>query len=77
MYQQLLNADIVIADVSTYNENAFYELGVRHALKPHTTIIIAEDKLIFPFDIGQIAVRKYHHMGEDIGFDEAYACRPT
>ena len=71
MYQQLLNADIVIADVSTYNENAFYELGVRHALKPHTTIIIAEDKLMFPFDIGQIAVRKYHHMGEDIGFDEA------
>jgi len=71
MYQHLLNADIVIADVSTYNENAFYELGVRHALRPHTTIIIAEDKLMFPFDIGQIAVRKYHHMGEDIGFDEA------
>lgn len=71
MYEQLLNADIVVADVSTYNENAFYELGVRHALKPYTTITIAEDKLIFPFDIGQIAIRQYHHLGEDIGFDEA------
>src|SRR5215813_9093574 len=71
MYQQLLNADVVVADVSTYNENAFYELGVRHALKPYTTITIAEDKLVFPFDIGQIAIRQYHHLGEDIGFDEA------
>jgi hypothetical protein len=71
MYEQLLGADVVVADVSTYNENAFYELGVRHALKPYTTITIAEDKLVFPFDIGQIAVRQYHHLGEDIGFDEA------
>src|SRR6185436_20606709 len=45
MYDQLLNADVVVADVSTYNCNAFYELGVRHALKPYTTITIAEDKL--------------------------------
>lgn len=27
MYRQLLNADVVIADVSAYNANAFYELG--------------------------------------------------
>ena len=75
MYQQLLNADVVVADVSTYNPNAFYELGVRHALKPHTTITIAEDKLVFPFDIGQIAIRKYHHMGEGIDFDEVERMR--
>jgi tetratricopeptide (TPR) repeat protein len=66
----LLNADIVVADVSTYNCNAFYELGVRHALRPYTTIIISEDGLTFPFDVGQIAVRKYHHMGEGIDYDE-------
>jgi Tetratricopeptide Repeats-Sensor len=75
MYQQLLNADVVIADVSTYNPNAFYELGVRHALKPYTTITIAEDKLVFPFDVGQIAIRKYHHMGEGIDFDEVERMR--
>lgn len=75
MYQQLLSADVVIADVSTYNPNAFYELGVRHALKPFTTITIAEDKLVFPFDIAQIAVRTYHHLGEGIDFGEVERMR--
>jgi tetratricopeptide (TPR) repeat protein len=71
MYQQILMADVVVADVSTANCNAFYELGVRHALRPSTTIIIAEDKFKFPFDINQIAIRKYKHLGEDIGVSEA------
>lgn len=70
MYEQLLKADVVVADVSTYNCNAFYELGVRHALRPYTTIIISEDGLTFPFDVGQIAIRKYHHMGEGIDYEE-------
>src|SRR5437588_6309988 len=75
MYQQLLNADVVVADVSTYNANAFYELGVRHALKPYTTITIAEDKLVLPFDVGQIAIRTYHHLGEGIDFGEVERMR--
>jgi hypothetical protein len=70
MYERLLNADLVVADVSTYNCNAIYELGVRHALRPYTTIIISEDGLIFPFDMAQIAVRKYHHLGEGIDSEE-------
>ena len=36
MYEMLLRADLVIADISTGNVNAVYELGVRHALKPST-----------------------------------------
>ena len=36
----LSGADIVIADISTMNANAIYELGVRHALKPKSTIIL-------------------------------------
>jgi tetratricopeptide (TPR) repeat protein len=75
MYQRLLNADVVVADVSTYNPNAFYELGVRHALKPYTTITIAEDKLVFPFDVGQVAIRTYHHLGEGIDFGEVERMR--
>lgn len=72
MYQQLLSADVVVADVSTSNNNAYYELGVRHALRPFTTIIVAEDGIkAFPFDINHVAVRKYHHLGEDIGSSEA------
>jgi tetratricopeptide (TPR) repeat protein len=71
MYEKILTADVVVADVSTANCNAFYELGVRHALRPATTIIISEDKFRFPFDIAQIAIRKYKHLGEDIGVGEA------
>ncbi|QEM14312.1 DUF4071 domain-containing protein [Mucilaginibacter rubeus] len=76
MYEQLLKADVVIADLSTSNKNAFYELGVRHALRPFTTIIIAEDGIkAFPFDINHITIRKYHHLGEDIGFEEVMRFR--
>ena len=32
MFQQLLVADIVVADISIHNANVFYELGIRHAL---------------------------------------------
>ena len=70
MFNQLIGADIVIADLSTYNPNAFYELGVRHALKPFTTIIISEDELEYPFDIQHSVIYKYEHLGKDIGYSE-------
>src|SRR5262245_39067639 len=76
MYEQLLEADVVVADLSTSNKNAFYELGVRHALRPFTTLVIAEDGIkAFPFDVNHVIVRQYHHLGEDIGFDEVMRFR--
>jgi hypothetical protein len=75
MYRQLLTADVVVADLSTYNCNAFYELGVRHALRPYTTITIAEDKMVYPFDINHIAIRKYQHLGEGIDYEEVERMR--
>ncbi len=71
MYEHLLNADLVIADLSTANPNAIYELGVRHALRPHTTIIIAENHFRFPFDINHVVIRTYEHLGKGIDFEEA------
>jgi hypothetical protein len=75
MYEQLLAADVVVADLSTANKNAFYELGIRHALRPYTTIVIAEDGLKPPFDVNHVVVRHYKHLGEDIGFDEVMRFR--
>src|SRR3977135_2535061 len=40
MFQQLLIADLVIADITTNNPNAFYELGIRHALQEKRTFLI-------------------------------------
>src|SRR5712691_6391994 len=72
MYEQLLNADVVVADLSTSNRNAFYELGVRHALRPYTTVVIAEEQMMKSpfFDLNYIVIRQYKHLGEDIGVRE-------
>lgn len=40
MFSELLLADLVIADISIYNANVFYELGIRHALRDKKTILI-------------------------------------
>ena len=73
MYEQLLKADVVVADISTSNRNAVYELGVRHALRPYTTVIIAEEQMMKSpsFDLNHIVIRQYRHLGEDIGVSEA------
>lgn len=71
MYEWLLNADIVVADISTLNPNAIYELGVRHALRPYSTIVISENKLKYPFDVNHVVIESYEHLGPDIGVTEA------
>ena len=40
MFRQLLAADLVIADISIHNANAFYELGIRHAMRNKYTVMI-------------------------------------
>jgi hypothetical protein len=71
MYEWIYKADIVVADISTLNPNALYELGVRHALRPNTTIVISEDQTKYPFDLNHTVIFKYEHLGKDIGVSEA------
>jgi hypothetical protein len=75
MYDRLFGAELVVADLSTANLNAIFELGVRHAMKPRTTIIIAESKFKIPFDASHIVVRPYEHLGPDIGYSETIRMR--
>jgi len=51
MFERLLVADLVIADISVHNANVYYELGVRHALCPRTTILIRARADVVPFDL--------------------------
>ncbi|MCM1302288.1 MAG: hypothetical protein NC250_09400 [Alistipes senegalensis] len=74
MYALLYRAEIVIADISTYNPNAIYELGVRHTLKPYSTIIIREDAGMIPFDISHCRILNYKHLGNEISDTEAKRC---
>ncbi len=71
MYKMLLNAELVIADISTGNINAVYELGIRHALKRNRTIIMKELGSKFSFDLDHTATFQYKHLGEEIGAKEA------
>lgn len=70
MYERLLMADLVIADVSTANINAFFELGVRYALRPKTTIVMAEKNFEIGFDMGHVVIRRYDHLGPGIDYEE-------
>lgn len=71
MYEMLLRADLVIADISTGNVNAVYELGVRHALRPNSTIIMTEDQGRLYFDLNHVSTFRYQHFGDDILAREA------
>ncbi|AOW46882.1 hypothetical protein A4S02_09015 [Acetobacter ascendens] len=71
MYEMLLQSDLVIADISTGNINAVYELGVRHALRPNCTIIMKEREGRLYFDLNHVNTFEYDHLGEDIGAREA------
>lgn len=71
MYEMLLRSDLVIADISTGNVNAVYELGVRHALRPNSTIIMKEREGKLYFDLNHVNTFEYDHLGEDIGAREA------
>jgi len=59
MFLELVGAQLVLADISIHNANVFYELGIRHALRPRATILlraqsVAGDPKIradVPFDI--------------------------
>lgn len=74
MYALLIRADLVIADITTFNPNAIYELGIRHAAKPYSTIVMKEKDGNIPFDINHNKTFTYSHMGEDIGATEIDRC---
>jgi len=51
MFQRLLTADLVLADLSIHNANVFYELGIRHALRDKRTFLLRANVDAYPFDL--------------------------
>lgn len=70
MFQLLLTADLVVADLSIHNANAFYELGVRHALRDRHTFIMRCDVDSYPFDL---QTDRYFTYGKDAPGDSVEA----
>lgn len=77
MYRLLLCADLVIADITTLNSNALYELGVRYALKPYSTILIGDKDTKFPFDLNHLRIFCYTHSGTSIDAHESERMKET
>jgi tetratricopeptide (TPR) repeat protein len=51
MFQELLVADLVVADLTIDNPNVWYELGVRHALRARGVVLICGGRVTTAFDI--------------------------
>jgi hypothetical protein len=55
MFERLILCDYAVADLTTANANVFYELGLRHAVKPCSTVLIfAATGGPLPFDVGPL-----------------------
>src|SRR5262249_35030938 len=51
MFERLMLCEYAIADLTTTNPNVYYELGIRHALRPHTTVLTFNEGTRLPFDL--------------------------
>ena len=51
MYERLMLCEYAVADLSLLNANVFYELGIRHAIRPYSTITLFESSSRLPFDV--------------------------
>lgn len=55
MFERLLLADVVVADLSLPNPNVYYELGIRHATRPRATVTLGcFDDAPAPFDVAPL-----------------------
>jgi hypothetical protein len=61
LINDLLRAELVIADLSTHNPNVFYEIGIRHmAQKPIIHMQLADEKI--PFDVSLYRAIKFSRV---------------
>ncbi len=60
MYERLMLSDFALADVTGANPNVYYELGIRHALRPRSTVMIFAEGTNLPFDVASQRGTPYH-----------------
>lgn len=70
MFQELLVADLVLADLTLDNPNVWYELGIRHALRARGVLLVQGPRLTSPFDI--YTDRKLRYRLKDGGPDPEF-----
>ncbi len=65
MFERLILCEYALCDLTTANANVYYELGLRHAVRPCTTMLLfAEGAGQLPFDVAPLRAMPYK-LGAD------------
>ena len=65
MYERLILCEFAVADLTSANANVFYELGLRHGVRPASTVLLfAEGGGQLPFDVAPLRALPYK-LGPD------------
>jgi hypothetical protein len=65
MFERLVLCEYAVADLTTANANVFYELGLRHAVRPWSTVLLfAEGGSQLPFDVAPLRALPYRLSGD-------------
>jgi MAP3K TRAFs-binding domain len=59
MFERLILCEYAVADLTSANANVFYELGVRHALRPFTTVLLFAQGGRLAFDVAPLRAVPY------------------
>jgi tetratricopeptide (TPR) repeat protein len=60
MFERLMMCPYAVADITGANPNVYYELGIRHALRPRATVVMFSQGTVLPFDVALLRGIPYH-----------------
>src|SRR5262245_1709915 len=59
MFERLIPSPYAVADLTFANSNVYYELGVRHAARPRSTVLLIAEGERLPFDVQDLRTIPY------------------
>jgi hypothetical protein len=59
MFERLILCDFAVADLTGANANVYYELGLRHGIRPATTVLLYAGDERMPFDVAPLRAMPY------------------
>ncbi len=60
MFERLMMCPYAVADITGANPNVYYELGIRHAMRPRATVVMFSQGTVLPFDVAMLRGIPYH-----------------
>ena len=71
MFERLILCDYAVADLTAWNANVMYELGVRHAVRPWRTVAMFAQGSGLPFDVQMLRALPYELNADGVPADAA------